>query len=171
MKDPDYERAMGYALRLLSFRMRTQKELGERLIRKGFNADITAAILERLKDMGYLDDQVYVESYIRGRSKPTGKRLFRHELSKKGIDKDVAEQGLKDHYSGEDELAAASGMAAKLWRLAQRHNPEPADETAARVLKLKTMQKIAAKLLLRGFSYETVKTVLNDIEPEFMESQ
>ncbi len=171
MNDPDYERAMGYALRLLSFRMRTQKELGERLARKGFDTAITAQILERLQDMGYLDDRAYVESYIRSRSKPTGRRLFRHELSKKGIDRDVAERGLQEHYSGKDELTAAAGLAAKLWRVAQRHNPELSGDTAARTLRLKTMQKIAAKLLLRGFSYETVKTVLSDIEPEFTESE
>lgn len=165
MGESGYDKAMSYALRLLGFRMRTEKELRERLERKGYDPGVTLQVVDRLKQWGYLDDQVYVENYIRSKIKPSGRSLLKHELQLKGVEKDLVDAGLEKFFSIEQELQAAEELALKLWRMALRTKAGSMGDPQE--IKQKYLQRTAAKLLARGFSYNTVKTVLTKLEPEF----
>jgi len=164
-----YEKAISYALRLLGFRMRTEKELRDRLIQKGYHPE-AEQVINRLKELGYLDDQAYVESYVRSRAKPAGRSRLKYELSqKKGIAKDIVEDTLDLHYTNEQELAAAIQLSGKLWALAQKNSFRKTGEL--RGYELTSFKKIASKLLARGFSYETVSMALRKIRSQLIEDE
>ncbi len=70
------------ALRFLSYRARTEKEIRDKL-----GPECTEEVIAKLKTYGYIDDQKYAQSYIesRLRSKPRSQKLILLELKRKGI--------------------------------------------------------------------------------------
>jgi regulatory protein len=112
----DYD-AREAALRLLSYRARTHRELADRLARKGFAAERVARCLGALRDAGMLDDEAYAESHVRDavRLRPRGSRRLLAELRRKGVAEttaqEVVERVLEQEESPEVDLAARAGEA------------------------------------------------------------
>lgn len=70
------------ALRFLSYRPRTEKEIRDKL-----GIDCSEEIIVKLKSYGYINDGKYAQDYIesRIRSKPRSQKLILLELKRKGI--------------------------------------------------------------------------------------
>ncbi|MBU1087740.1 MAG: recombination regulator RecX [Candidatus Omnitrophica bacterium] len=90
----ELEKAKISAFRLLKFRIRSKKEMENRLKQKNFSSLIIREVLDFLSDLGYLDDLAFARSWIinRRQLKPRSKRLITYELRQKGIDSDIIEQ-------------------------------------------------------------------------------
>ncbi len=105
-----WSNAFNAALQLLKTRERSEKELADRLQRKGFSVDAVTAAIERCRELGYVDDGRFARCRARhlltsGRA--VGPRL-RRELHNAGITGAVIEQTLaelNEDYS-ETELLA-----------------------------------------------------------------
>ena len=80
------------ALRLLSFRARSVRELRERLLRKDLDPARVDRTLAALRDAGVLDDAAYSEMHAREavRFRPRGSRRLVAELRQKGVSETVA---------------------------------------------------------------------------------
>lgn len=131
-------------LRFLTFRPRSQKEVEDYLDRKRVDPVDKLKLLKRLKQLDFLDDEEFAQWLIeqRARLKPKGKRALKQELCQKGIKPEIVEKVL----SAVDEVAEAKKMAEK-----KRLAPE----------------KMRSLLMRRGFSWETIKTVLQrGLDPE-----
>ncbi len=146
------ERALQYALRLLSYRARSEKELRQRLEQKGWDQTIIQETLDRLRQNGLLDDSRFARDWIENRQtfRPRGTRLLYQELRQKGVDDQTIQQAL----TGIDEEAAAQALAR---RQAQRLKSAPPHVFH---------QKLIAYLIRRGFSYELANTVSQNIWEE-----
>ncbi len=107
-------KALQYCFRLLGFRGRSEKELLERLRRKGFDRGVSEQALLRLKELGYLDDGAFARSLRREAEevKLLGFSGARHYLVEKGSPGRVADEALE----GYDELAAARKLMEKKLR-------------------------------------------------------
>ena len=80
------------AIRYLSHRMRSRKEIDRYLYkRRGFARETIAIVIKRLTEERYLDDKEFARLFVEGRirSRPRSRAFLRHELSQKGIDDDV----------------------------------------------------------------------------------
>jgi regulatory protein len=170
MENLNYSQAMNYAVRLLSFRMRTAKEIAERLAKKDYEQETIAEVIRRLQELGYINDHNYVESYVRSKIKPTGSRRLQYELINKGVAKDIIDTELANNYTPEQELAAAQLLAEKLWRQEEKRVQSNSPNLQEKQLKQKTSQKIAQKILNRGFSYSIVSQIMRQIAPDTMEN-
>jgi regulatory protein len=170
MENLNYSQAMNYAVRLLSFRMRTAKEIAERLAKKDYKQETIAEVIRRLQELGYINDHNYVESYVRSKIKPTGSRRLQYELINKGVAKDIIDTELAINYTPEQELAAAQELAEKLWRQEEKRVLSNSPNLQEKQLKQKTSQKIAQKILNRGFSYTIVSQIMRQIAPDTMEN-
>jgi regulatory protein len=170
MENLNYSQAMNYAVRLLSFRMRTAKEIAERLAKKDYEQETIAAVIRRLQEIGYINDHNYVESYVRSKIKPTGSRRLQYELINKGVAKDIIDTELAINYTPEQELAAAQVLAEKLWRQEEKRVQSNSPNLQEKQLKQKTSQKIAQKILNRWFSYTIVSQIMRQIAPDTMEN-
>jgi regulatory protein len=93
-----------YALRLLSLKPRTKKELTEALKKRGTPGKEIEVILTRLEDLGYIDDIRYAEVFSRfgARERIWGRFRILLEMKKRGIAEDVAEEAVSRYFS-EDE--------------------------------------------------------------------
>ena len=159
-------KGMDYALRLLSFRMRTESELRDRLGKKGYD-QVIEQVVDRLKEMNYVNDAQYVEYFMRSKAKPTGRQRLKYELLQKGVPRVLVESSLTVNYSPEQELAGARQLALRLWDQAQRRKIKADSEknTTSR----EHFKKIYSKLVTRGFSASIIAQALREIEAEFIE--
>jgi regulatory protein len=87
---------MAAGARLLEARPRSTDEIRRRLRDAGYRADLVEATLDRLTELGYLDDAVFAQAWVesRDRAQPRGARALRDELRRKGVGTADAEAAL-----------------------------------------------------------------------------
>jgi regulatory protein len=148
VRDEQLSRAKEYAALLLSYRARTEKEMQERLARKGFAPDITAAAMARLRELRLLDDEQYAKDFTRDRVTigKKGRWNVRGELLKRGVARPAIDAALAD---APDELAVARELAAKY---RARH---------ARLEEDVLRRRVYAMLARRGFAPDAIRRALD----------
>ncbi len=139
-------RAMNIAVRLLSYGPRSVHELRDRLKRKNFEPEIIAATVDRLKELGYVDDEAFARSWteLRQSSRPRSARLLASELRLKGIAPEVANEATSAISDDEAAYEAASGRMRSL-----------------RGLQYKTFRERLGRFLTsRGFDYGVARETI-----------
>lgn len=145
--EEQYRLCRNYAFLLLSYKARTEKELKERLEKKGYSPVVIARVFERLKELGLADDEKLTKDYVEERIRigHKGKWRVKQELLKRGVAKEKVEQALKD---APDETEAAMMVLEHFLPRYQRLDEET------------KLRRIYGLLARRGFSPETIKNVL-----------
>jgi regulatory protein len=110
-------------------------------------ADI-AAVIARLKEQRYLDDQSFAETYARLRheNEKLGQRRVKQDLQQKGVAKDLITETLESRYGQTNEEALAREHLARK-RLSKPENPK---QTA----------RIMRRLVAAGFSTGVIYKIL-----------
>ncbi|ABR31014.1 RecX family transcriptional regulator [Thermosipho melanesiensis] len=85
------------ALRLLKYRVRSEKEIRVRLKSKGYSDEEVEKTVLKLKEKGFLDDEkfAYLYTYDSLTLKKKGPFLIRMELKNLGVDEFIIEDALK----------------------------------------------------------------------------
>ncbi|MEO0069691.1 MAG: RecX family transcriptional regulator [candidate division WOR-3 bacterium] len=145
--DEQYRQCRDYAFLLLSYRARSRKELTERLKKKGYSEKIIERVMNRLIELGLIDDERLARDFVESRIKVghKGKWRVRAELLKLGIPKEMVEREIK---AAPDEVAAAEMVVEHY--LPRYRNLDP--KTRKR--------RLIGLLARRGFSPETIARVL-----------
>ena len=105
--------AMSRALNVLGYRPRSEKELEERLSRAGYAPGTVDAVVARLGELRYLDDEGFARDLARAKAnKSYGPRRILGDLRKAGVDEEVARRAVDEEFSDssderEEALAAA----------------------------------------------------------------
>ncbi len=148
-----YHDAYAAAVRLLNYRMRTVKELRQRLEGKGITPPIIGRVIERLAALRLVDDSVFAEVYVadKGASKPLGKRELARRLREKGVSKENISEALSVIGSEEKQLELAIAAAAVKIRSLERFSGK------------KKQEKLMAFLLRRGFEWSVVRKVVQTL--------
>jgi len=109
--EPDpYDVARQIVLRQLSHGPRTRKQLADKLRQRGCDEEVAAAVLDRMAEVGLVDDAAYAEMLVRSRQETKGlaARALGHELRRKGVPDELVEAALEDvDPEGERERARA----------------------------------------------------------------
>jgi regulatory protein len=147
-----YSKVMDAALKLLSYRPRTRREMELRLSKKGFRKEVVKRACLRLEEIGYLDDRRFALSWITAHSgsKCRSAWMLIRELKSKGIERSLAESVIKESYDEEDVFRAACHLVKQ--RVSRAHETDE-DKLKARLQNL---------LLRRGFGYGFIRDVLNE---------
>ncbi|MBU4473082.1 MAG: recombination regulator RecX [Candidatus Omnitrophica bacterium] len=147
------QKAKGYAFLLLKFRLRSEREIYERLKKKKFNEEIIRETLLFLKSKNFVDDNNFSKAWIESRlANSIGLIRLKQELRLKGIDEEIIDSQIsqvKDNYSEEDIVTKIAKDKFK-----KLPNLEPQ----------KAKRRIYAYLLRRGFSPGVVIDVINSYE-------
>jgi regulatory protein len=112
------EQARNLCLRLLTARARTRAELQGQLTKRGYADEVSARVLDRLVDVGLIDDADFAEQWVRSRrvNAGKGKRALAAELRTKGVDNDVVAAALADIDAGAERERAEQLVSDKLRR-------------------------------------------------------
>ena len=94
----DYETAKEKAVRYLVLALRTEEEVKNKLRKLNVEEGIIVQVTEYLKSIGYIDDEKYVEAYIRQciNIPKYSKYEIRMRLIQKGINKEILSEKLEE---------------------------------------------------------------------------
>lgn len=139
------------AFRLLSYRSRTEKEMSERLRRKGFSLSKIDRLISEFRDRKMLCDREFAQSWVenRLRLRPRGSGLLIRELMAKGVPEDIARQVVGEAFSDSDEEDIA-------YQLADRHRQRFSRENS-----VDRKRKICNFLRYRGFSPDAILSAVD----------
>jgi len=142
--------AVGIANRLLAVRLRSRRELEDRLHRRGISADILASVIADLERHGFIDDRRFAEAWVRTRRAllPSGRIRLQYELARKGVARDAVTQVLG---GGGDEAELALAVAQGRMRRYRGLQPEV------------VYRRLGGLLQRRGFSSGVVSRVLRQV--------
>lgn len=150
------EQARALCLRLLTARARTRAELAGQLDQRGYPEDVSTRVLDRLTDVGLVDDRDFAEQWVRSRhvNAGKGKRALASELRTKGIDDGVIADALAD-VDGDAERVRAERLVAD--KLRREKLTDHADE-------VKVARRLVGMLARRGYhqsmAFDVVKVAL-----------
>jgi regulatory protein len=137
------------ALGWLARRELTEKQVRQRLIRRGLDVDAVDEAISRLKTERALDDARVAGAFARTavRLKGRGPARLARDLQVLGIDRGAAREAIREVLADTDEPTLARQALAKRWRRADA--PGPAD--AARLYRA---------LLRQGFTPSAARSAL-----------
>ena len=150
------EALYAYALRALGRRSLTQAELESRLsIRCAEPSDISA-IIQRLRDAGYLNDEQVAESHssFRREYALVGRKRVFSELRRRGVNEEAAAKAVADAYDDTDEAELAGEyLRRKLGACSGQ----------ARIADRKELARLYRALLRAGFGPLVVADALRSV--------
>jgi regulatory protein len=141
------DRTMQRAVKLLAAKSRSVEELRERLLEKRYtNEEIVTAVLEKLKEYDFLNDERFAVGYasFKVRQQPLGRRRLQRALELKKVDREIAEQAINQVLEQTPEVELIDRALSKRLRL--RGRPKTRAQT----------KSLLDHLLRQGFSYELV---------------
>ena len=146
--------ALDDALRLLSVRPRSRRELERRLGAKDHSEGAVSRALERCEELGYLDDVEFAASHTRDRIrlKPRGKLKLLAELREKGVSEEDARTGIERAFREEEatERELAERILEKKWRgLAGRD-------------RRRERRRLSGHLKRRGFPFDLIRELVDE---------
>lgn len=94
-----------YAIKLLGFCDRSEKEIREKILKKGYSETECEEAIAFCREYGYIDDGRFAEHFVHDATalKKYGKTRIRAQLRQKGVDEAVIEEALAN-VDGEREM-------------------------------------------------------------------
>lgn len=96
--EANYKSAYEYSIRLLTLKDRVSSEIVNKLIQRNYSQETIDMVLAKLIDLGYIDDEKYIENWLKLKSKAPGmsKRTLYYKLLRKGVDRNILENKFKE---------------------------------------------------------------------------
>lgn len=135
------------AIKLLTVKARSVAELRERLLQgKNVDQSVVDAVIARLEEYGYLNDERFAFSYasLKVKQRPIGRRRLQRDLKLKKVSNNVADEALELVYTETPEEQLIDAAIEKRTRL--RGKPKTRIEA----------KKLFDHLLRQGFEFELV---------------
>ncbi len=143
-------RAKEYALKLLSYRGRSEKELEDRLLRKGISKPDASSAIEYLKGIGLIDDVTFAETLMSEAvtTKMLSRNGARRYMLSRGLSRDIVDRISSD--SEDTDFVNAGKLVEKKLRV------------MGKCPSLVAKKRLYAHLLRRGYSSEIIARVLRE---------
>jgi regulatory protein len=154
------QQATNRALNYLSFRPRSREEVRRYLRKKETPSELIDTVMQRLDDLGLINDQSFTEFWIesRERSHPKGAQALKNELRMKGVKRELVDELVNDEQDEEHALRAGRKKAALLVRQSE--------------MDFKTFRaRLGPFLQRRGFSYEVCTRVVRALWKEVQDEE
>lgn len=150
----DLNSGRNYLFRLIKFRIRSEKELKDKLKSRQYDGPTIEELIAYFKRLGYVNDKEFARSWIDYRlSKPLALRAIEAELKQKGIGREIINELISEKKGTLNEFEIARELAkTRLKKIRCRKDKED-----------KIRQKLYYYLSRRGFSSDIVSEVINQI--------
>ncbi len=153
--DDEVRKAYNKAIQFLSYRMRSEQEVKDKLLASEFGEAVVIEAIRKLYEHGFLNDESFSKALVATHKKNAkkGPRAIRVELKKKGIEQQLQDEVLSA-YSEEEQVKIATGLVEKL--IKQNHTKTP----------LQIKQKAQDLLLRKGFSFSIISSAMESLPLE-----
>lgn len=133
------------ALNLLTGKPMSRRELERKLEQWEATEEESAAICDRMEELGFLNDEAYAQTVVRHYSaKGYGERKLRDELYRRGVPREHWEQALEQAQDPEEAIRAF--VEKKL---------------AGKAGDPKELKKVSDALIRRGYRWQEISPVLD----------
>lgn len=156
-----YEASLEKGIFLISLKDRTKKEIRLKLEEKFRNKSAILQAIEKLEELGYLNDLNYAISYIESRT--YGKNRISYNLFQKGIDKVTVEKA----YLTLDEEKEDNVDDTKLEKLIEKNSKKININNEREEKKIKEEQKLIQYLARQGFSLDKIFKKLKEYKENY----
>ncbi len=140
MNDDNYKYALELSFKHMSASEKSEKQMRDFLLKKEITPENVQKAVDRLKELGYIDDVNFAKMFIQSHKK-SGRRAVIFKLREKGIDSRVIDEL--------DEMMSDSIQEENAFMLAQRYLKKYSafDEAVKK-------RKICEALVRRGFDWD-----------------
>lgn len=144
-------KAVSAALNLLARRPRSEREVRDRLKKKGYPPETIDLAISKLEGWRYVDDEAFARFWVENReaNKPRGRRMLEQELRLKGVDRETIRETIAD--ADVDERKGALELGRSKLRSYRGLDPSVA------------RRRLGSFLARRGYGYDIVKPVLHEL--------
>lgn len=143
-------KAINAAIKYITIRLRSKKEISDYLLKKNFSSEIVIAAINKLEKNKYLDDDKFASAFIKDKLNFTtmGDYKIKLELSRLGVASDIIEKNIN---MIDQEL-----LEAKIKKIIEK-DIQKNKKYNGRELK----NKIYSHLLSQGYSQSIVINIIN----------
>ncbi|MBN1897992.1 MAG: regulatory protein RecX [Spirochaetes bacterium] len=156
IKEYALQKARDYAFTLLSKKSYSKKQFTEKLENKKYPPKIIRTVIEELEKSNYINDQEFIYQYTRDKiqQKPMGRFRLKNELWQKKFDEPLIKECVEKVYEEIDERQLArQALKSRFKKIPQKMTRE-------------ILNKINNFLLARGFSYEIIYDIIDDLKKD-----
>ncbi len=149
----EFEKVYNKALRFLSYRPRSEKEVRDNLLRKKASSQIVEQVIAKLKEQRFLNDEEFVKWWVEQRTtfKPRSMRIIKIELKQKGIPQEIIEKVVhSSQFIVHSDLEQAK-------KLVQKKIHRYKDFSKQELYK-----KLGGFLASKGFSWDVIKKSIDE---------
>lgn len=151
-KEDNYLCCKNDALKAIEKSYKTEKQMCDKLINKGYEEDTVKRTLEFLKSYSFVDDLKYTELYIKEKIRSQGKNKIKYSLLKKGIDEKLLQEKLSD-VDSDIEYKVAKTLAEKKYEVLKKVEKD----------SRKQYKKLGDYLIRNGYDTEIVSSLVKKI--------
>ena len=146
IKDRDaLDKYYNFALKSVSSSLQCEKQIRDKLIKKGANKSQIEYIIKELNKYNLIDESALIDTIIEySNYKLYGENRIREEFKKKGISKEIS-------FSSKEELNKAKKLVIKLDKQYSKYNYES------------KKQHVYNALLRYGYNHDIIKEVIDDV--------
>ena len=145
----EQQTALNKAVKYISKTMKTEKQIVDYLKGKGYVDRVVEFVLGKLKEYNFVDDETFVNLYIKQSTNSKGKKRLQYELRNKGIDENLVLEKVNEI---ETDRETALKLAEKF--LSKKKNEKNIREKLFRFLSY------------RGFAVDDITYVLRMVKME-----
>jgi len=143
----EYQRVKNYVIWRLSSQSYHSEQLSKLLKERLVQKETIIKILQDCQQWGYLNDEQWVQLFMKTHQSRYSLRLILIKLRQKGLKPDTLEQIAQSWHQPKKELAAIQQLISKKY-------------CSKNLKDFKERQKVVAALIRKGFQYDQVSQVL-----------
>ncbi|SET71296.1 regulatory protein [Salinibacillus kushneri] len=150
----------GMAINLLSYRIRSEKELTDYLRKKEAEVEQIQQVIHKLKQEGYVDDREFAYTFVRSRMNTSSKGplLLKKELMEKGITASIAEEAISVFTPEKQREKVKKVVDKKL-------------SSSTKKSFQQQIQSVQATLVQKGFSSEVIRDMLQEAKDNYRDHE
>ena len=145
-------RCKNSALRIIEKSYKTEKEVRDKLILKGYEDNSINKSIEFLKEYNFINDSNYTKAFISDKLKSQGSQKIKYTLIQKGISKDNIDEELSN-LNKENEKNVALNIAKKKLNIIKKKEND----------NYKISGKLYRYLISKGYGYDVTNEVVKEI--------
>lgn len=151
-------KAKSTALKVLERTLKTESEIREKLIAKGYDENITEETIEFLKSYNFINDESYVKLFVKEKLKSKGKNKIKFDLQQKGIDSELISKAFLE-ISDDVENLKAKELCIKKYNILKKSTDD----------ERKIKEKLFRYLVSRGYDFSLSNGIIKETINEFKE--
>ena len=148
--ESEKQTAYNKALKLVSTRFKSQREVERYLFDKGYVAPVVYYVVNKLNEYHFIDDERFIQAYFSSHKSTCGKLKIKQQLLQKGI----SESAIDKFFDDED---LCDNQQDEIKRLAEKYMKSKEDTKENYI-------KMFKYLMNKGFEYDQIKSALKSVD-------